>query len=170
MSLTDLASLGSFVSGVAVLVSLIFLYFQLRQVRQQVEQNNRHTQALIWQEATARGVNALLAMADADLCAAYIAGNGGTPTPEAIKERQFFLQVSASSLSMEDIFRQWNEELMTDVRFDRVRKHYPRRLAAEPGTRRVISGTVLSNVSTDDPYYAYLTQVLAEAEAQAAAD
>lgn len=32
MSRSDLASLGSFVSGFAVLVSLVFLYFQLRQM------------------------------------------------------------------------------------------------------------------------------------------
>jgi hypothetical protein len=32
MSLPDLASLGSFVSGVAALGSLIFLYLQMRQI------------------------------------------------------------------------------------------------------------------------------------------
>jgi hypothetical protein len=41
MSLSDLASLGSFVSGVAVLVSLVFLYFQLRQMNAQVLQTEK---------------------------------------------------------------------------------------------------------------------------------
>ena len=42
MSLSDLASLGSFVSGAAVLVSLVYLSLQIRQ-------NSRHTRALIHQ-------------------------------------------------------------------------------------------------------------------------
>jgi hypothetical protein len=40
MSLSDLASIGSFVSGAAVLVSLVYLRLQIRQ-------NTRHSQALI---------------------------------------------------------------------------------------------------------------------------
>jgi hypothetical protein len=36
MTLSDLAALGSFVSGLAVLVSLIFLWFQLRQMNEQI--------------------------------------------------------------------------------------------------------------------------------------
>jgi hypothetical protein len=38
MSLSQLAEIGSFTSGVAILASLIFLYFQLRQINQQVKQ------------------------------------------------------------------------------------------------------------------------------------
>ena len=38
MSLSQLAEIGSFVSGVAILASLIFLYFQLRQINKQVKQ------------------------------------------------------------------------------------------------------------------------------------
>ena len=40
MSLTDLASLGSFVSGVTVLISLIYLALQVRQA----EKNDRDHQ------------------------------------------------------------------------------------------------------------------------------
>jgi hypothetical protein len=55
MTLSDLAALGSLVSGVAVLVSLLFLYFQMRQT----ERNQR---ANISQAAIARNVqyNSLL--------------------------------------------------------------------------------------------------------------
>jgi hypothetical protein len=52
MSLSDLASLGSFVSGVAVLASLV--YFQLRQVNAQVRQTEKNQQALIRQARTDR--------------------------------------------------------------------------------------------------------------------
>ena len=37
MSLSDLASLGSFVSGAAVLASLVFLFFQTRQMTSRVQ-------------------------------------------------------------------------------------------------------------------------------------
>src|SRR5450631_3111058 len=47
MSLSDLAAIGSFISGLAVLVSLIFLYFQLRQVNAQVAQTERNQRALM---------------------------------------------------------------------------------------------------------------------------
>src|SRR5262249_37024803 len=54
MSLSDLASLGSFVSGLAVLASLILLFFQLRQVNQQVRQSEKNQQALMRQALSAR--------------------------------------------------------------------------------------------------------------------
>jgi hypothetical protein len=47
MSLSDLASIGSFVSGVAVLTSLVFLYVQLRHLRAQVAQTERNQRAMI---------------------------------------------------------------------------------------------------------------------------
>src|SRR5215472_7715408 len=56
MSLSDLASLGSFVSGVAVLISLIFLYFQVRQANQLVRQAEKNQQATIRLERTSRAV------------------------------------------------------------------------------------------------------------------
>jgi hypothetical protein len=54
MSLSDLASLGSFVSGFAVLISLIFLYFQLRQVNRQVRQAEINQRSLVGQTRTAQ--------------------------------------------------------------------------------------------------------------------
>jgi len=95
MSLSDLASIGSFVSGASVFVSLVFLYFQLRKVNEQVTLNTKHTQALVWQGATDRAVSQVLQMANADLSAAYLMGNGDEATPEAIRQRQFELQVFA---------------------------------------------------------------------------
>jgi hypothetical protein len=47
MSLSDLASIGSFVSGVAVLASLVFLYIQLRQLPAQLAQAEVNQRAMI---------------------------------------------------------------------------------------------------------------------------
>ncbi|MBI3678081.1 MAG: hypothetical protein HY243_15840 [Proteobacteria bacterium] len=56
---------------------------------------------------------------------------------------------------------------MTDIKFDWVRKRCLRQLRLEPGPRRIVE-TVLRDASHDDPYYAYLMQVLTEAEAPTA--
>jgi hypothetical protein len=67
MSLSDLASLGSFVSGFAVLVSLVFLYFQLRQVNQQVRQAERNQRAAVTQGSVGRGIEIVLGLTDPSL-------------------------------------------------------------------------------------------------------
>src|SRR5215469_13977702 len=63
MSLSDLASLGSFVSGVAILISLVLLYFQLRQVNAQMQQADRNQQSLMLQSRANRVVQLNLSYA-----------------------------------------------------------------------------------------------------------
>ena len=53
MSLTDLASIGSFVSGIAVVVSLVYLAIQIRQAQ-------KTQRALMHQARTERVINAAL--------------------------------------------------------------------------------------------------------------
>jgi hypothetical protein len=57
MSLSDLASLGSFVSGFAVLLSLIYLALQVRQTKRNQQIAIRHSRA-------SRIVELQLALAD----------------------------------------------------------------------------------------------------------
>src|SRR5215469_1497977 len=64
MPLSDLASLGSFVSGVAVLISLVFLYFQVRQVTAQVRQAERNQQASIRHTRVSRSVQLQLEISE----------------------------------------------------------------------------------------------------------
>src|SRR5262249_46425204 len=54
MSLSDLAALGSFVSGVAVLASLVFLFFQMRQMTEQVRQTEKNQRSIINQNVASR--------------------------------------------------------------------------------------------------------------------
>ena len=56
MSLSDVASIGTLLSAIAVLVSLVFLYFQLRQVSAQVRQTERNQRSIINQGATTRSM------------------------------------------------------------------------------------------------------------------
>jgi hypothetical protein len=64
VSLSDLASLGSFVSGVAVLTSLVFLYFQIRQVREQLAQTERNQRTVINESYASRAAEGLRWLAD----------------------------------------------------------------------------------------------------------
>jgi hypothetical protein len=52
MSLSDLASIGSFVSGLAVLASLIFVGFQLRQNTQAIRANASQAHSQNWHQIT----------------------------------------------------------------------------------------------------------------------
>jgi hypothetical protein len=64
VSLSDLAALGSFVSGVAVLASLVFLYFQMRQVREQLAQTEKNQRTVINESYASRAGEALRWLAD----------------------------------------------------------------------------------------------------------
>ena len=116
MSLSDLASVGSLVSGIAVLISLIYLSLQTRQ-------NSKHTKALILQGRVERVVNHHLAIADQDLVAAWISENGGMATPEEIRRRQFWLQSIAYDVSWEDTFAQHEAGLLGNEQFADFRAH-----------------------------------------------
>jgi hypothetical protein len=133
MSLSDLAALGGFVSGLGVLVSLVFLYFQLRQLNFQARQNARHTQAQIFQGGGARVSNQMLSMADADLVAAAIIGNGGVATPEAIKARQFRLLWHTHYITWDDNHAQHEAGLLSDGVFARLRAIMIEDLRSNPG-------------------------------------
>jgi hypothetical protein len=123
MSLSDLASLGSFVSGVAVLVSLIFLYFQLRQLTSQVKQAEKNQQAAIMQGRAAQAVNINMSGMDASVSEAL---NGGYRGEENIPDsalRQFHHYWRASFLTWEDTFYQHSGGLYPESAFDRFKTH-----------------------------------------------
>ena len=110
MTLADLATIASVVSGAAVLVSLIYLSLQIRQ-------SSKHTRALILQGRAERIVNHHLAIANSDLVGAWIVENGGSSTPEEMKRRQFLLQCMAYDFSWEDTFSQHEAGLLGDEQF-----------------------------------------------------
>jgi hypothetical protein len=84
MSLSDLASLGSLVSGVAVPVSLVFLYFQVRQVNQQVRQAEKNQRATIAQVRASRTAEMAMQQTDPAVATAFrkaMAGAEDLPPP-----------------------------------------------------------------------------------------
>ncbi len=114
MSLSDLASLGSFVSGIAVLVSLVFLYFQVRQVNQQVRQTEQNQRATIAQVRASRTVDIALRVTDPSVAAAVQKAMGGDDLT-ATELRQFTAFVRAFLINNEDTFLQRHPGLLEDA-------------------------------------------------------
>jgi hypothetical protein len=132
MSLSDLASIGSLISGLAVLASLIYLAVQIRQ-------NSRHTRALIHQGSAARTNAILLGLMPAEFCAAWIEGNGGKATPELIRLRQFNYHCATAINAMEDHHLQHVAGLTSHEQFARNCETF-RGLLQEPGLRAFWNG------------------------------
>jgi hypothetical protein len=126
MTLSDLASLGSFVSGLAVLVSLIFLYFQLRQLNQQVRQAEKNQQASISQARSTRTVEITLsamqaAAASDELAAGFqkvLRGEEDVPVHSLLS---VFWYWRANFHSWQDAFDQHTDGLLTESAFDAFR-------------------------------------------------
>src|ERR1700744_2839832 len=128
MTLAELASFSTAVSGFAVTASVIYLAIQ-------THQNTRNMRAMIHQGATARTTSIITSLMDPDYCAAWIEGNGGEATPEAVRARQFFFHCSVALNSMEDLYVQHCMHLLNEEQFVRGSEVY-RRLLAEPGMRK----------------------------------
>ena len=114
MSLSDLASLGSFVSGLAVLASLVFLYFQLRMVSEQVRQSEKNQRAIIQQGRVARSSDQLFRLADPRLAAVWMKA---VSAPENLTDEeafQFLLIQTAMLRSVEDAYFQHELGLLDD--------------------------------------------------------
>ena len=97
MSLSDLASIGSLISGVAVLVSLVYLSLQIRQ-------NARHSQALIQQGRAARIADTALRLAELRADDGLNSCFEGVPEASAKDVSRFLNVARAVFISSEDFF------------------------------------------------------------------
>jgi len=156
MSLSDLASVGSFVSGVAVLISLIYLSLQ-------VKQNSKHTRALIVQGRAARITGQYLTLASSDLVSAWIVANGAAPTQETVWRRQFALQSVATDYSWEDTFCQHEAGLLNEDQFGDFRAKV-KVLLSEPGLRSYFSQRPISK-DGPTPFHIFVEELLSETTA-----
>jgi hypothetical protein len=135
MSLSDLASLGSFVSGLAVLASLVFLFFQMRQMSEQVRQSERNQQALIRQGVRTRAVDLNLARAEPSAADAVAKGYAGAEDITRTQYEQYSAFALAYLVHIEDAFFQHQEGLLIDSAFSTVRGGLKNRLST-PGFRQ----------------------------------
>jgi hypothetical protein len=127
MSLSDLASLGSFVSGFAVLVSLIYLALQVRQTERNQQISIRHSRA-------SRIVELELGLADPALADAWLHGSASPQEITQTELTQFIHVCRALLFHFEDSFYQREEGLLNDNAFETVVAGV-RLLARSPGWR-----------------------------------
>jgi hypothetical protein len=154
VTLSDLASLGSFVSGVAVLVSLVFLFFQMRQISQQVrqteqqlKQTERHQQAAVRQARTAISTDLNFRVAESgqvELLRRMTIGE----TPASLAELDKFLHLYIAFFQLyEEQFDQHRQGLLNDAAFKSLRQaivndmQWPGRRAAWNFFRRLFGDT-----------------------------
>jgi hypothetical protein len=112
MSYSEMAHIANEISRWAVLISLIYVALQTRL-------SVRHMRAQIQQGTAARTVNILFGWMDPEAISVWIEGNGGTPTPELIKQRQFYCHCGIAMIAMEDYFSQHEMGLLNDEQFAR---------------------------------------------------
>jgi hypothetical protein len=105
MSLTDLAAVGSFISGIAVFLSFIFLGLQLRQA-------NRNQQSLMQQARTGRNVEILLKMADPGVSETLAQANASCAAMSDAKIWSFYGFSAAVFWSSEDCFMQFQAKTL----------------------------------------------------------
>jgi len=113
VSLSDLASLGNFVSGLAVLISLIYLGIQVRQTKRNQQISIRHSRA-------SRIVQLHLALAEPAAASAWL---HGSVSPEKLTQTelgQFVNLCRALFFHFEDSFYQREEGLLNDAAFETV--------------------------------------------------
>jgi len=110
MTLSDLASIGSFISGVGVLASLIYLSLQIRQ-------NTKHSRALIQQGRVARIVDASLRRAEPTFAAVALKGGKGEQALDEIEFSQFLSLQQGRFINAEESFLQHRNGLLEDASF-----------------------------------------------------
>jgi hypothetical protein len=127
MSLSNLASLGSLVSGFAVLISLVYL-------ARQVGQTERNQQISIRHSRVSRIVELQLALADPAVADAWLHGSGSPQELTQTELSQFISLCRALFFHFEDSFYQREEGLLNDEAFETVVAGV-RLLARSPGWR-----------------------------------
>jgi hypothetical protein len=117
MSLSDLASLGTLISGVAVLVSLVFLYQQLRQIGAQIEQAEKNQRASIRAERTSRTVDNIQTFAEPSTADAVFKGMSADEDMSLTQIRQFALYCACRFYNLEDAYSQHADGLLDETAF-----------------------------------------------------
>ena len=110
MTLSDLASIGSFVSAIAVVISLVYLASQVRQARS-------HQQAAIRAERASRLAMMNTAAEDPSIADAIMKGLQGSGDISATQYAQFTHFCRASFYNAEDTYFQHNQGLISDQAF-----------------------------------------------------
>ena len=111
MSLSDLASIGSFVSGIGVVLSLIYLSLQVRHA-------DRNQQASIRQGRSTRVADLFMGASNPSVADAVAKGIAGAEDISSIQFEQFRYYCLAHISHAEDSFYQHQDGLLNDAAFE----------------------------------------------------
>lgn len=111
MSFSDLASIGSFVSGIAVVVSLIYLSLQVRHA-------DRNQQASIRQGRSTRIADLFMGASNPSVADAVGKGSAGAEDISSTQLEQFRYYCLAHISHAEDSFYQHQDGLLNDAAFE----------------------------------------------------
>ncbi len=159
MSLSDLAAVGSFVSGLAVLTSLIYLSLQVRQ-------SERNQQISIRHSRVSRTVELHRSLADPAIAAAWIRGSSNASEITQTELTQYISLCRAFFFHFEDSFYQRQEGLLNDAAFETVVAG-ARMLARSPGLR---AAWKLARSNFGGPFLAFMDDVVAKSATEPAPD
>ncbi len=110
MSLADLSSLGTLVSGIAVLASLLYLNVQVRQ-------STKHARAAISHGFATRTIDFNYRMTDEKLAALVVKGRNASEAFDEVEAAQFFAYCRATFWNIADTFVQHRDGLLDDAVF-----------------------------------------------------
>jgi hypothetical protein len=113
MLLSNLAALGSFVSGIAVLTSLVYLALQVRQTERNQQISIRHSRV-------SRTVELHLALADPAIANAWLHGLASPLEITPTEVSQFINLCRAHFFHFEDSFYQREGGVLNDEAFETV--------------------------------------------------
>jgi hypothetical protein len=129
MTLSDLASLATVLSGIAVLASLIYL-------AQQTRQNTRHTRALVEQARNRQIIEGeMLYVTDPATLRLAIRGDSADPTLTDDEVRAYFHFVSSQLTLFEDLFYQYRAGLIDEERHESTISALTNTRVNKPGFR-----------------------------------
>ena len=151
MSLSDLASIGSFVSAIAVVVTLVFLTLQMRQT-------NRNQRALMQQGRSARGAETILKTAEPAMSALHMRGTTADRSMTEAEVWSYLQMVMAQHINWEDSFLQHRAGLLDTASWttDQAALRWS---STFPGTRAIWR---MVGPSFGVSYRAYVNQLMGE--------
>jgi len=152
MSLADLASIASVVSGIAVLVSLVYLGVQTRQ-------NVKHSQALIQQGRAQRTFELLIRWGEFDWNEGMMKCANGAGDVSTTDVRRFISLMRAFFVNYEDSYLQHAQGLLAGAAFDNVETAF-RASMTNPGHR--VAWAVSRKFFASD-FQAYVDRLISEA-------
>jgi hypothetical protein len=149
MSLSDLASIGSFVSGFAVLFSLIYLSLQVRQA-------SKHQRALMLEERTSRVADFFLHVAEPSLATVWDKVWSVEGELSALEYQQLTALARSLFATAEVAYLQYREGLLSPRAFGTVKRSWSGLL----GAPRCRIAWKQARASYDPQFVALMDQIL----------